>query len=246
MGYKEWEYKHGKFMRNSPPILGITVCRENIPHGEIAEILNSQSSEIADLKRKLEDSQSSHLTHHKVLRRVTKANGDFADHLEISKALNDAQMADRLKMESEIAGLRETVERLTDRDSRVSSILTKEQIKQLADEADSRKDVIDVAHFLSESIARTESHRFYLILVDVLKFSENPTLEPGLPTELVERIKALNLQIPNPSEIPNSSEFIVTEADQREADKAIADGSAKLQMPVTGHGITEVSDAAEG
>ena len=50
---------------------------------------------------------------------------------------------------------------------------------------------------------------------------------------------ALHEALGNPSEIPNSSEFLVTEADQREADRAIADGSAKLQMPETGHGITE-------
>ena len=55
MGEKEWEYKHGKFMRNSPPILGIIVCRDNIPHGEIAEILNAQSSEIAGLRDLLRD-----------------------------------------------------------------------------------------------------------------------------------------------------------------------------------------------
>jgi len=61
--------------------------------------------------------------------------------------------------------------------------------------------------------------------------------------QLMRRVQVV---ISNTSEIPNSSEFIVTEADQREADRAIADGSAKLQMPETGHGITEVSDAAEG
>ena len=56
-----------------------------------------------------------------------------------------------------------------------------------------------------------------------------------------ERIAAAFGSNSNPSEIPNSSEFLVTEADQREADRAIADGSAKLKLPETGHGITEVS-----
>ena len=63
-----------------------------------------------------------------------------------------------------------------------------------------------------------------------------------LRAKLGEAEKALG----NLSDIPNSSEFLVTEADQREADRAITDGSAKLQLPETGHGITEVQDAAEG
>lgn len=146
MGYKEWEYKHGKFMRNSPPILGITVCRENIPHGEIAEILNSQSSEIAGL-RGMVDLFKAWIKENDAV--INIENGVLSG--EILAGPDDIELAKR-------------------------------------------------------------------------------------------RIKALG----NPSELPNSSEFIVTEADQREADKAIADGSAKLQMPVTGHGITEVSDAAEG
>lgn len=57
--------------------------------------------------------------------------------------------------------------------------------------------------------------------------------------------------LPNPSEIPNSSfdpldEHTLSQADADALKKMLEDGTAKARFPLTGHGITEVSDAAEG
>lgn len=69
--------------------------------------------------------------------------------------------------------------------------------------------------------------------------------------ELRAKLGEAEKALANPSEIPNSSfdpmdEHTLSQADADALKKMLEDGTAKARFPLTGHGITEVLDAAKG